>query len=105
MFIKLNDNTDYLVSSRNRIARISANSSNGEMMNETIEHLFKNDNINKIRIILEEELFFEDIPQWLLKKFYDSIKNGSITREEFKNEYVISGQDGMFGTCVMLDIL
>lgn len=105
MFIQLKNNENYLEGNRERIAKIGENIKKVEQTSEIIEHLFKVDNINKIKNILEDELFFEYIPKWLIKKFYDNIKQEKFTREEFINEYIITGEDGMFGVCTMLDVL
>lgn len=93
------------VSNRERIANIRENIANRESLCEVIERLFKVEDINKIKDILENELFYEYILDEDIDKFYKSVKNKNINQNDFINEYCLSGRGGIFNVLTMLEVL
>ena len=77
-----------------------------ETFNEVIKQMFAVDSINKLKQMLEDVCFHQNIPNWVVEKFYDCIKQEKLTVEDFINEYNISAeQNGYMGVFMMLGVL
>lgn len=99
MDLKFNKN--YFEESEMRIDKIDKLIATGEY-NLIIEHLFVNKDINKIKQILENELFFENIRKFDIERFEKNKKN--ITIFDFKEEYKYSSYDGFAKFLMMLKV-
>lgn len=71
---------------------------------DIIERLFVINDINKFKMVIENELFFQKVRDKLVKKLYDAIHNNKLTSNEFAKEYINSATDGFTGFCTMLGI-
>lgn len=105
MIVKLKDNTrGYFKANEIRTEKIKENKYS-EMLNEKTKQMFAVGSINKLKQLLEDEFFYEKIPNWAVKKFYDNVQQGKLTTEEFIDEYNITGEDGFIDVCIMLGAL
>lgn len=76
-----------------------------ENLNRTVKQMFAVDDINKLKLLLEDEIFYEKIFDYDLHKFYNSMQLGELTATDFITEYNITGDDGFVSVCKMLGIL
>lgn len=76
-----------------------------EHLNETTKQMFAVNSINKLKQLLEDEIFYEKILDSEVKKFYNSIQQGKFTLEEFIDEYNITGAGGFINVGIMLGAL
>lgn len=76
-----------------------------KFLNEITKQMFAVDNINKLKQLLEDEVFYEKILKTDLIKFRSSIQLGELTAKEFVDEYNITGDDGFVSVCKMLGVL
>lgn len=99
-----NDKEGYFKANETRIENINKNK-HSETFNETVKQMFAVNDINKLKQMLEDVYFYESIPKWAIKKFYDCIQQKKLTAEDFINEYNISAENGFVGVCIMLGVL
>ena len=76
-----------------------------EKLDELAKQMFAVNDINKLKLLLEDEIFYEKIFDYDLNKFYDSIRLGKLTIIDFITEYNITGDDGFVSVCKMLEVL
>lgn len=93
---------DYFTATEGRISKIRNTQCNSD---EILERLFGITDINKFISTLEDELFFEIISNSASQKLFNAIKKGKISQNDFKDEYIYSGEDGFIGFCTMLRVL
>lgn len=81
------------------------NNKHSEFLNEISKQVFAIGDINKLKQLLEDEVFYEKIPKWILIKFHEHIQQGEMTVEDFVNEYDRMGHKGFVGVCKILGAL
>jgi len=76
-----------------------------EFIDKIAKQMFAVNDINKLKQILEDEIFYEKILTNDIIKFHNSLQLGELTVEEFINEYNIAGDDGFVSVGRMLEVL
>lgn len=76
-----------------------------EFLSEITKQMFVIDDINKIKQLLEDEIFYEKILTNDIIKFHNSLQLGELTVKEFIDEYNITGDFGFVSVCQMLEVL
>lgn len=105
MLVKMKDtNGGYFTANERRVEKIKENKYS-EFLNETTKQMFAVDDINKLKQLLEDEVFYEKIQDWMLSKFYKKLQLGELTVEDFINGYNKMGQHGFVGVCKRLRAL
>lgn len=77
---------------------------NSEFLNETVKQLFATNNIDLMKQVLEDNLFYEKILIGDVEKFQNAIQYKELKVEDFIKEYNKMGCHGFIGVCVMLSI-
>lgn len=101
MILNLKFKDDYFAESEIRIDKIDKLIATGEY-NLIIERLFVSNDVNKIKEMLESELFFENIRKFDIERFNENKKNINIL--DFKEEYKYSSYDGFAKFLMMLKV-
>lgn len=76
-----------------------------EFIDKIAKQMFAVNNINKLKQILEDEVFYEKIQTNDIVKFNNALQLGELTVEEFIDEYNITGDFGFVRVCRMLEVL
>lgn len=105
MIIKLKDNNGgYFKANERRVEKIKENKYS-EMLNEMTKQMFAVNDINKLKQLLEDEVFYEKIQDWMLSRFYNKLQLGELTAEDFINGYNKMGHHGFSCVCKILRAL
>lgn len=78
---------------------------NSKFLNEITKQIFDVDDVDLMKQILEDEVFYEKILIGDVVKLHNKIKLNELTVEDFINEYNEMGHHGFIGVCKMLEIL
>lgn len=105
MLVKIKDSTEgYFTANEIRVEKIKGNK-HSEFLNKKTKQMFAVDDINKLKQLLEDEIFYEKIQDWMLSKFYKKLQLGELTEEDFVNVYNKMGHHGFVGVCKRLRAL
>ncbi|SFJ61109.1 hypothetical protein SAMN02910355_3341 [Terrisporobacter glycolicus] len=109
MIIRLKDdfkkeNGGYWKANDVRIERINKNK-NSDFLNEATKQLFTTNNIDLMKQMLEDEVFYEKILIGDVVKLHNKIKLNELNKEDFINEYNIIGHHGFISICKMLKVI
>lgn len=81
------------------------NNKHSEFLNEITKQMFAIDDINKLKQLLEDEVFYEKILDWVLIKFHEHMQQGKMTTDDFINGYNRMGDRGFVCVCKTLGTL
>lgn len=108
MIIKLKDdfkdvNGGYWKACEVREESINKNKYSKKLV-EITKQMFAINSINKLKQLLEDEVFYEKIHNLQAESFYNSIKRCKFTEDDFIDEYNLTGEDGFIDVCIMLGV-
>ncbi|MEW9077396.1 hypothetical protein [Terrisporobacter glycolicus] len=78
---------------------------NSEFLNKITKQIFEVDNIDLMKQLLEDEVFYEKILKGDIVKLHNKIKLNKLTSDDFINEYNITGHFGFVSVCQMLEMI
>lgn len=78
---------------------------NSEFLNKITKQIFEVDDIDLMKQILEDEVFYEKILIGDVDKLHNKIKLNKLTKEDFIKEYNITGHFGFLSVCMLLDVI
>lgn len=78
---------------------------NSKFLNEITKQIFEVDDVDLMKQILEDEIFYEKILIGDVVKLHNKIKLNELNENDFINEYNIIGDHGFIGVCKMLKVI
>lgn len=78
---------------------------NSEFLNKITKQIFEVDDIDLMKQLLEDEVFYEKILKGDIVKLHNKIKLNKLTSDDFINEYNITGHFGFLSVCMLLDVI
>lgn len=78
---------------------------NSKFLNEITKQIFEVDDVDLMKQILEDEVFYEKILIGDVVKLHNKIKLNELTSDDFINEYNLTGHFGFVSVCKMLKVI